>query len=61
LLFSSVSAAINFYQLKTPRYNLTVSSNQDDGILGLPRRPRIAEASAGAILGAIALGLLTEG
>jgi len=38
-----------------------MSSNQDDFILGLPRRPRLADASAGAILGAIALGLLTGG
>ncbi|HEX8500961.1 MAG TPA: hypothetical protein VF659_10265 [Pyrinomonadaceae bacterium] len=30
-------------------------------IQGLPRRPRIGEASAGAILGAIALGILTGG
>jgi len=38
-----------------------MSSNQDDFILGLPRRPRLADASAGAILGAIALGILTGG
>ncbi len=37
-----------------------MSSNQDL-ILGLPRRPRLAEASKGAILGAIALGILTGG
>jgi len=30
-------------------------------ILGVPRRPRVGEASAGAILGAIALGILTGG
>lgn len=36
-----------------------MSSNPEDIILGLPRRPRIADASANAILGAIALGLLT--
>ena len=38
-----------------------MSLNADDHILGLPRRPRLADASAGAILGAIALGLLTGG
>lgn len=38
-----------------------MSSNQEDTILGLPRRPRIADASAAAIFGAIALGLLTRG
>lgn len=31
-----------------------------DLIQGLPRRPAIADAGAGAILGAIALGLLTK-
>lgn len=36
-----------------------MSSNPEDMILGLPRRPRIGDASASAILGAIALGLLT--
>src|SRR6266545_869065 len=38
-----------------------MSSNQENQILGLPRRPRLAEASTGAILGAIALGILTGG
>jgi hypothetical protein len=38
-----------------------MSSSQEDMISGLPRRPRIGDASAGAILGAIALGLLTGG
>ena|ERR1041384_779153 len=38
-----------------------MSSNLDDFILGVPRRPRLADASAGAILGAIALGILTGG
>jgi len=38
-----------------------MTSNQDDFILELPRRPRLADASAGAVLGAIALGLLTGG
>jgi hypothetical protein len=38
-----------------------MSSNQEDKIEGLPRRPRLANASEGAILGAIALGLLTGG
>lgn len=38
-----------------------MSSNQEDMILGLPRRPRIANASDSAILGAIALGILTGG
>lgn len=38
-----------------------MSQSQDDLILGLPRRPRIADASAAAILGAIALGILTGG
>jgi hypothetical protein len=36
-----------------------MSSNPEERILGLPRRPRIADASANAILAAIALGLLT--
>jgi hypothetical protein len=38
-----------------------MSSSHENTILGLPRRPRIADASASAILGAIALGLLTGG
>jgi hypothetical protein len=38
-----------------------MSSNQEEMILGLHRRPRIADASASAIIGAIALGLLTGG
>src|SRR5947209_11167739 len=38
-----------------------MSSNQEDTILGLPRRPRVGDASAGAILGALALGILTGG
>src|SRR4051794_5023424 len=38
-----------------------MSSSQEDTIEGLPRRPRVGDASAGAILGAIALGLLTGG
>lgn len=35
-----------------------MSSNQEDTILGLPRRPRIAEASASMIFWAIAGGLI---
>jgi hypothetical protein len=38
-----------------------MSSNQEDTIHGLPRRPRLADASDAAILGAIALGILTGG
>jgi hypothetical protein len=38
-----------------------MSSTLDNMIQGLPRRPRIGDASTGAILGAIALGLLTGG
>ncbi len=38
-----------------------MSTSQENMIQGLPRRPRIADASQGAILGAIALGLLTGG
>ena len=38
-----------------------MSSNQETTILGLPRRPRMADASSSAILGAIALGILTGG
>jgi hypothetical protein len=38
-----------------------MSSTPEDFILGVPRRPRIAEASAAAILAAIAGGLLTGG
>lgn len=36
-----------------------MNSNQENKILNLPRRPKMGEASSGAILGAIALGLLT--
>lgn len=35
-------------------------SSQSDKISGLPRRPKVGEASTGALLGAIALGLLTR-
>ena len=38
-----------------------MSVAQEDRILGLPRRPRLGDASAGAVLGAIALGILTGG
>jgi hypothetical protein len=38
-----------------------MSSSQEEMILGVPRRPRIADASATAILAAIAGGLLTGG
>jgi hypothetical protein len=38
-----------------------MSSNTVDTIGGLPRRPRVADASAAAILAAIAGGLLTGG
>jgi hypothetical protein len=38
-----------------------MSSNQEEMIQGLHRRPRIADASTSAIIGAIALGLLTGG
>lgn len=38
-----------------------MSSSPENTIYGLPRRPRIADASAAAILGAIALGVLTGG
>jgi len=38
-----------------------MSSNQEDLIQGLHRRPHIADASSSAIIGAIALGLLTGG
>lgn len=38
-----------------------MSSSPQDLILGLPRRPRVADASAAAILAAIAGGLLTGG
>lgn len=38
-----------------------MSSTQEDLLMGLPRRPRLAEASKGAVLGAIALGILTGG
>jgi hypothetical protein len=38
-----------------------MNSNQEDMIQGLPRRPRLGEASTGAIVGAIALGILTGG
>jgi hypothetical protein len=37
-----------------------MSSIPADTIFGLPRRPAIADAGAGAILGAISLGLLTK-
>lgn len=37
-----------------------MSSGQENMILGLPRRPRVGDASASAILGAIAVGLLTK-
>jgi hypothetical protein len=36
-----------------------MSSTHEDTIYGLPRRPRLADAPASAILGAIALGILT--
>jgi hypothetical protein len=38
-----------------------MSSHQEELILGLHRRPRIADAPTNAIIGAIALGLLTGG
>ena len=38
-----------------------MNGSQDEFILGLPRRPRIGDASAAAIIGAIALGILTGG
>jgi len=38
-----------------------MSSSPEDKILGLPRRPRTGDASGGAIIGALALGLLTGG
>lgn len=38
-----------------------MGSNLENAIQGLPRRPRIADASASAILGAILGGLLTGG
>lgn len=38
-----------------------MSANHDNLILGLPRRPKIGDASAAAVLGAIALGILTGG
>jgi hypothetical protein len=38
-----------------------MSFSQEDTILGLPRRPRIGDASASAIIGAILGGLLTGG
>ncbi len=38
-----------------------MSSNTGDTIRGLPRRPRVADASAAAILAAIAGGILTVG
>jgi hypothetical protein len=36
-----------------------MGTSQEDKILDVPRRPRIGDASAGSILGAIAGGLLT--
>jgi hypothetical protein len=38
-----------------------MSSNQEEMILGVPRRPRIGDASTAAILAAIAGGLITGG
>lgn len=38
-----------------------MSSSQEETIRGLPRRPRISDASASAIIGAILGGLLTGG
>lgn len=38
-----------------------MSSSQEDMILGMPRRPRIGDASASAIIGAIIGGILTGG
>jgi hypothetical protein len=38
-----------------------MSIAQGDRILGVTRRPRLGDASAAAILGAIALGILTGG
>jgi hypothetical protein len=38
-----------------------MSSHADNTILGLPRRPRIADASAASLLAAIAGGLITGG
>jgi hypothetical protein len=38
-----------------------MNSNLEDTINGLPRRPRLGDASVGTIMGAIALGLLTGG
>jgi hypothetical protein len=37
-----------------------MSSEQENTVLGLPRRPHIGDASTSAILGAIAIGLLTK-
>lgn len=37
-----------------------MNSSKTDTILGLPRRPKVGEASTGALLGALALGLLTR-
>ena len=38
-----------------------MNSSQTDKILGLPRRPALGDSSTAALLGAIALGLLTGG
>lgn len=37
-----------------------MNSSQEDTNSGLPSRPRLGDASAGALLGAISLGLLTR-
>ena len=37
-----------------------MNASQTNEILDVPRRPHLGEASAGALLGAIALGLLTR-
>jgi len=38
-----------------------MNSSQEETILGLPRRPNLADASSAALLGAIALGILSGG
>ena len=38
-----------------------MNSSQTDKILGLPRRPALADTSTAALLGAVAVGLLTGG
>lgn len=43
-----------------PMYNRQMNPNPEDFVLGLPRRPKMADATAAAILGAIALGFLTK-